>query len=158
MNTANGTTELDRVRAHTDPEIVQQIDERMEERIRFYATQPPEVISRRIEELEQEWDIDRWLETNAAGLALSGVLLSVFRNRKWLLLTVGVLGFLLQHSVQGWCPPLSVLRRLGIRTRREIDREKYALKLLRGDFQAIAANPEQLRRNPASEVLGAVSA
>jgi len=158
MNTANGTTELDRVRAHTDPEIVQQIDARMEERIRFYATQPPDVISRRIEELEQEWDIDRWLETNAAGLALSGVLLSVFRNRKWLLLTAGVLGFLLQHSVQGWCPPVSVLRRFGIRTRREIDREKYALKLLRGDFQSIAANPEQLRRNPASEVLGAVSA
>jgi len=158
MNTANGTTELDRVRAHTDPEIVQQIDALMEERIRFYATQPPEVISRRIEELEQEWDIDRWLETNAAGLALSGVLLSVFRNRKWLLLTAGVLGFLLQHSVQGWCPPVSVLRRFGIRTRREIDREKYALKLLRGDFQSIAANPEQLRRNPASEVLGAVSA
>ena len=46
---------------------------------------------------------------------------------------------------------------MGIRTRSEIDREKYALKILRGDFQTIAADPEQLRRNPASDVLGAVS-
>ena len=44
-----------------------------------------------------------------------------------------------------------------IRIRTEIDREKYALKILRGDFQSIAADPEQLRRNPASDVLGAVS-
>lgn len=34
---------------------------------------------------------------------------------------------LLQHGLQGWCPPLPVLRRLGVRTRGEIDREKYAL-------------------------------
>jgi len=35
----------------------------------------------------------------------------------------------LQHGLQGWCPPLPLLRRLGIRTRGEIDREKYALKV-----------------------------
>jgi hypothetical protein len=35
--------------------------------------------------------------------------------------------FLLQHGLQGWCPPLPVLRRLGVRTQREIDAEKYAL-------------------------------
>jgi hypothetical protein len=33
----------------------------------------------------------------------------------------------LQHAMQGWCPPVPLLRRLGIRTRNEIDREKYAL-------------------------------
>lgn len=31
-------------------------------------------------------------------------------------------------------PPVPVLRRCGVRTRREIDEEKYALKALRGDF------------------------
>ena len=54
MNTGNGTTELDRVRAHTQPEVLKEIDGRIEERIRFYATQPQDVIARRIEELEQE--------------------------------------------------------------------------------------------------------
>ena len=33
-----------------------------------------------------------------------------------------------------WCPSLSALHRLGIRSRQEIDEEKYALRTLRGDF------------------------
>jgi hypothetical protein len=49
-----------------------------------------------------------------------------------------VLSFLLLHSIQGWCPPVPVLRRLGVRTRREIDRELFALKVLRGDFQTVS--------------------
>jgi len=157
MNNTNGTMELDQVRAHTRPEVLQEIDARIEERIRFYAAQTQEVISRRIEELEQEWDLERWLETNAAALALSGLLLGMV-NRKWLLLSAIALGFLLQHALKGHSPPLPLLRRLGIRTRSEIDREKYALKILRGDFQSLAADPEELKRNPASELLVAVSA
>jgi len=155
--TANGAAELDRVRAQTCPEVLQEIDARIEERIRFYATQPPEVISRRIEELEREWDLERWLETNASAVALSGVFLGAIAGRKWFLLTIGALAVLLQHALQGWSVPVPAMRKLGVRTRGEIDREKYALKILRGDFRAIAADPEQLRRNPASEVLGAVS-
>jgi hypothetical protein len=41
-----------------------------------------------------------------------------------------VLSFLLQHALQGWCPPLPILRRMGVRTRGEIDQEKYELKAL----------------------------
>ena len=47
-------------------------------------------------------------------------------------------GFLLQHAVQGWCPPVPVFRRLGVRTQTEIDEERYALKALRGDFHHAA--------------------
>ena len=43
----------------------------------------------------------------------------------------------LQHAVQGWCPPLAVWRRLGVRTQSEIDEERYALKALRGDFRDV---------------------
>jgi hypothetical protein len=43
----------------------------------------------------------------------------------------------LQHATQGWCPPVPVFRRLGIRTQTEIDHERYALKALRGDFKKI---------------------
>ena len=154
MNTA--TMEFDTVRANTDPEVNQKIDSTIEERIRFYATQPRETISKRIEELDQEWDIERVLETNAAGIALGGVVCGLV-SKKWLLLSATVLGFLLQHAIQGWCPPIPLLRKFGIRTRREIDREKYALKILRGDFRAMPHDPEELKKNPASHVLSMVS-
>ena len=50
------------------------------------------------------------------------------------LLPALVTTFLFQHAVQGWCPPIPLLRRLGIRTSREIEIERVALKILRGDF------------------------
>jgi hypothetical protein len=58
-------------------------------------------------------------------------------SRRWLALPALVAGFLMQHALQGWCPPLPVLRRLGFRTQREIDQERYALKALRGDFRQV---------------------
>lgn len=148
--------ETDRVRRNTDPDVLARIDESIEANIRFYATQPEHVITRRIRELENEWSMERWLETNASSLALGGLLLGVASSRKWLLLTGGVLGFLLLHAIEGWCPPLPVLRRLGIRTRGEIEREKYALKFLRGDFKSIPSDPEELKRSPAVEMYNAI--
>ena len=63
-------------------------------------------------------------------------------DRKWFLFPAVVAGFLLQHAVQGWCPPLPVFRRYGVRTQTEIDYERYALKSLRGDFQGLPAGGE----------------
>jgi hypothetical protein len=110
--------------------VNREIDRRTNSNIRRYANSSEEVINRRIEELDQEWDIERALEANASTLALTGLLLGLTVNRKWLALPTIVLSFLLQHSLQGWCPPLPLLRRLGVRTRGEIDREKYELKAL----------------------------
>ena len=58
---------------------------------------------------------------------------------RWFLLPAAVSGFLLQHAVQGWCPPIPVLRRLGFRTSFEIEQERQALKLIRGDYKSVAA-------------------
>jgi hypothetical protein len=141
-------SETDPVRANTKPETLRRIDTSIEEKILYYSTQPKEVISRRISELDREWDIERYLETNASSLALVGLILGLTKSRKYLILTGGVLTFLLMHAVQGWCPPVPLLRRIGVRTRSEIDREKFALKVLRGDFQDVARNPETFRQNP----------
>ena len=148
--------ELSRVRRYTEPEALARIDAKIEENIRFYAAQPQHVISRRIEELDREWSIERWLEANASSLALTTLFFGVAFSRKWLLLTGGVLSFLLLHAVEGWCPPVPLLRRLGVRTRGEIDREKYALKFLRGDFKGISSDPEVLKKSPAMEVYQAI--
>jgi hypothetical protein len=48
-------------------------------------------------------------------------------GRRWLWVPATVLGFLLLHATQGWCPPLPVLRAKGVRTRGEIERERIAL-------------------------------
>ncbi len=124
----------DRVRENTAPEINQRLDNAAKRRVEEYTNLSARELTRRIEELDREWDIERVLELNASALAFSGLCLSVTRNRKWLLLPGLVLPFLFQHAVQGWCPPLPLLRRLGVRSRKEIDREKYTLKAFRGDF------------------------
>lgn len=120
-------SQLDRVRRSTSDEVNAEIDRKTERNIAQFSILGEEGIKRRIEALDAEWDVERVLEVNASTLALSGVALGALVNKKWLWLSAGVLGFLLQHGIQGWCPPLPVLRRMGIRTRGEIDREKYAL-------------------------------
>lgn len=120
----------DRVRRSTAPYLNERIDQLTDSNIRTYVKSRDSVILQRIQELDEEWDVERVLEVNAASLALSGLALGLTVNKKWLALPAVVLTFLFQHGVQGWCPPLPILRRLGIRTRGEIDREKYALKAL----------------------------
>lgn len=98
-------------------------------------------IDRRLVELEEEWDIERTLETNAATLALTGTVLGAFVDRRFLAIPALVTGFLLQHAIQGWCPPLPIFRRRGVRTQREITEERMALKALRGDFDSLPGEP-----------------
>jgi len=125
---------LDRVQVNTADQVNEQIDDAACRRIKELAGQSESRLSKRIDELDQEWDIERFLEMNASALAFSGVMLGLFVNRKFFAIPCLVLPFLFQHAVQGWCPPIPLLRRWGIRTAREIHHEKYALKALRGDF------------------------
>ena len=102
----------------------------------------PVFIDERIDELRREWDIERTLEANAASVSLIGLALGLFVDRRFLALPAAVAAFLLQHALQGWCPPLPVLRRLGLRTAAEIHDEIIALRILRGDFLDRLTYPE----------------
>jgi hypothetical protein len=125
----------ERVRENTSEAVLRMIDLRTIENVRHCSAQSRNAMERRLRDLNKEWDVERLLETNASSLALGGLILGSVLHRKWFWLSGGVLSFLLMHGVQGWCPPLPVLRRLGVRTRREIDRERTALKVLMGDFE-----------------------
>lgn len=94
----------------------------------------PDKIEARIQELNKEWDIERAIEAMASSFTLAGLVFGSTIHKRWYLLPTVVAGFLLQHSIQGWCPPVPVLRRLGFRTQREIDEEIVILKDRRGDF------------------------
>ena len=126
----------DQVRCHTAQQVNRLIDRDAENRAQRDAGERKEVLSRRIDELSQEWEMQRWLETNASALAFTGTILGLLVNKKLFAIPCLVLPFLFQHAIQGWCPPVPIFRRGDVRTRQEIDSEKYALKALRGDFRA----------------------
>jgi len=126
---------VERVPQHTAEHVNQQIRRQTQERVAQCAAAGREAIDRRLAELDHEWDIERTLEANAATLAAAGAALALVSDRRFAILPLVVGSFLLQHAIQGWCPPVPVFRRLGFRTQPEIDYERYALKGLRGDFR-----------------------
>jgi uncharacterized protein YdcH (DUF465 family) len=141
---AEAATIKDRVRENTAEDSNMRIDQKAVNRIYKYRTLTKDEITEKLNKLYKEWDVERALEVNASSLAITGLLLGTFGSKRWFVLPVVAVSFLLQHGIQGWCPPLTVLRRLGYRTRQEIDEEIYALKALRGDFDSISATSDPI--------------
>lgn len=134
-----------RVPAHTSQSVNEQIRQATEQRVQYLSEHPDEIPSQ-LKQLDDEWDIERAIEANAATLAFAGVALGA-QDRRWLLLPAVVTAFLFQHAVQGWCPPVPILRRLGFRTAYEIEEERRALQAARGDFDNL---PRGSDRGPAA--------
>jgi hypothetical protein len=136
---ATSTQNEDRVKEATPQSINEEIEKDTWQRVKAYANRSPEEISARINELDKEWDIERYLGVNMSSLALTGLAIAALsKNKHWNILPAVVLVFFFQHSVQGWCPPLPILRHFKKRTSKEIEQEKYALKILRGDFNNLS--------------------
>ena len=125
-----------RVSEHTADHINHWIESETQNRVQRIEQQGIGAINQRLAELEREWDIERTLEANAASLSVTGIILGVTVDRRWLFLPAAVTGFLLQHALQGWCPPLPIFRRMGFRTAAEIESERQALLDLRDQHQA----------------------
>lgn len=134
----------DKVKKATPSSINEKIESRTWQRVSEYEDKSDFEISARINELNKEWDIERYLGVNMSTLALIGVALTYFVHMNWVILPAVVLLFFFQHSIHDWCPPLPILRLFKIRTSKEIEQEKYALKVLRGDFNG---NSESIRYN-----------
>ena len=117
----------ERVAINTSEKVNSDIQMYIQNSIYFYRRNP-QLIEQRIEELDKEWDIERVLETNAASLIVASSALGFVASKKFFLIPFVVGTFLLQHALQGWCPPLPILRRLGYRTTSEIQEERDALQ------------------------------
>jgi len=146
-----------RVPENTARRINEEIRRRTEESIARCTAAGHEAIERRLAELDREWDTERTLEANAATISVVGAGLALLVDRRFAFVPLVVGGFLLQHAVQGWCPPLPVFRRNGVRTQTEIDYERYALKSLRGDFRHQAAEGEAGNAAAATRALQAAT-
>lgn len=116
-----------RVCQHTADKVNQKIAGATQRSISFYKSHPDK-IPNRLRELDREWDIERALETNASTLIVITCLLGFSVSVMFFVIPLLVGVFLLQHALQGWCPPLPILRRLGFRTSTEIEAERKALE------------------------------
>lgn len=115
-----------RVAKHSAPAVNRRIQLETHARLECIGNRR-EAIKRRLHELDQEWDIERAIQLNASSLILAGTILGLTVNKRFLALPAVVLAFLVQHAVQGWCPPVPILRRCGFRTEREISDERHEL-------------------------------
>src|SRR5687768_5812635 len=128
--------QTDRVRRHTAAEVLRRIDNVTVTSLSGCAGSPAET-DRRLKELDEEWDTDRALETEAATMGLIGLALGTFMRKQLLALPAIVAAAVLLQATTGRYPLMPLFRRLGLRTSKEIARERYALKALRGDFSGI---------------------
>ena len=133
----------DRVREHSSPAVNRRIDRRTVESLEQTAGSSIVAIGRRLRELDREWDIDRAvMAVFAVAGSVSGgnALRRAWQGRLsgWTALFGVQMSLLLYHAARGWCPPVAVLRRLGLRTRKEIEAERRALEEMLDDRIAAA--------------------
>jgi hypothetical protein len=145
--------QYDKVRKVTPEEENKKIEEGILKSLVYYKYNTS-AIPERLEELEKETDIEKALEANASALSLTGVVFSVLFGKKWLMVPAVVTGFLLQHAIQGWCPPLTIFRKMGYRTRKEIETEKHALKLINGDYDEVSSGEDNDPEDTLQKVKG----
>ena len=71
-----------RVPRHTASHVNAQIERQIEENVMRTAAGGREAITRRLAELDREWDIERTLEANAATVSLMGLTLGATVDRR----------------------------------------------------------------------------
>lgn len=98
-------------------------------------------INARLLELDNELDIESYMQTEIAALTVAGIILSLTVNKKWLVLPLASSVLTLANIARGRANPLTFFRKLGFRTRAEIEKERYALKAIRGDFKYLLDVP-----------------
>jgi hypothetical protein len=124
---------FDLIRNHTAQHINAGIDKRTSQALAEIGDEP-HAIRQRLWALDREWHLDRAL---IAVFSVLGAFTAhrsfkaVVRGRRmngWRVVFWAQTAFLLHHAIRGWCPPVSVLRRIGFRTEKEIAAERTALE------------------------------
>lgn len=133
------STTTQRVELNTLPALNQRFEARLKESISRYVGADRQAIDQRLRELDREWDIERAIESEAPTMIGLGIALGVLHNRKWFAVSAIAASMVVLHNLQGWYPLLPLFRRLGLRTQQEIEQERIALKVLRGDHEAYQA-------------------
>lgn len=98
-------------------------------------------INDRLLKLDNELDIESYMQTECAALSIAGVVLSFTSSKKWLVLPLASSVLVLANIARGRKKPFTFYSKPGWRTRAEIEKERYALKAIRGDFKYLLDVP-----------------
>jgi hypothetical protein len=118
----------DRVRNHSPKSLNKTIDREIDYLVKITIEKGPFAIRQRLSDLDKEWDLDRALMLLYSGaliLQLGNALKN--KNKKSLWLPLLQSSFILLHATYGWSPAILLLRKLGFRTRFEIQTEREDL-------------------------------
>ena len=113
-------------------------DEPLEEQVARLADAGPDAIDERLAQLETEWSVGRAAKMSAAVLAVGAAAAELLGRRRLgalLALTAGTCLCPYLHNRQSAVGQL--LCRFGFRPGTEIERERIALRALRGDFRFV---------------------
>lgn len=132
----------DRIENNTGAAINRRFEDELADRVKAYAHAGPDAIEHRLAELDREWNIERLIEVEAPGTIILGILLATIHDRRWMMLSAFAASMVIVHSLQGWYPLLPLLRRIGVRSQSEIERERNALRALRGEHAADQARQQ----------------
>ena len=125
------------------PDILRAADRRIEEatgaQLRRCAGNRRR-IERRLRQLDEEIDLESLLDRKDSVVDSLGVMVGALVNRRLPSVPVSWTASLVQLAARGWSPLQPLLRRMGIRTSREIEIERVALGILRGDLERLPAS------------------
>src|SRR5690606_11587201 len=144
----------DKVRMHTPSVVNHQLDAEAEHRLAEFLEggNNPAACHARITRLDQEWEMERVLALGVGVASIAAMLASKGLGRTlWSIPAIGG-AVLVQQTLTGGSLLAPLLRRMGFRSRQEIEIEKYALKSLRGDFRRIPVEGGPLARANAAMV------
>jgi hypothetical protein len=128
--------------------------ETLEQRLACIADAGPQAIEDRLTELEHEWTAGRATKAVIGVMLVVGFALAAFVNPWWLILPAVAGLFLLQYLFDrtSWLGRL--FHAMGIRHGSEVDQEKMALKVLRGDFRDLPTVLDIEKREDISRLEG----
>ena len=99
MNGATHAPVTDRVRANTWVPVNNRLDTEAQLRIREASSSAStDALSRRITQLDHEWDFDRTVETEASVMGLLGLALGIVVDKRFLMLPAFVSTILVLHA------------------------------------------------------------
>lgn len=109
----------------------------LEERLACLVEAGPDAIDQRLRELEQACTAGRATKAMLGMLAATGLGMSALHSKKWLWLPAIGSVMSLQYLVSRNTFLGSMLHNCGFPLGSEIDQERIALKIIRGDFKSI---------------------